>query len=195
MGYELFAHMLNTDRDMREMARMAAYDEGLPVAPDPGILSPREFTDELFSDRFPNEFLGDTNLRLAVDVSQMVGIRFGETVKAYAAKYGDASRLTAIPLGIAGWLRYLLAVDDLGERYELAPDPMSGELREQLRDIVVGKPETFTHQLRPILSNERLFFTDLYQAGLGEKIETMFREMIAGPGAVKATVHKYVEKG
>lgn len=195
LGYELFAHMLNTDRDMREMARMAAYDEGLPVAPDPGILSPREFTDELFSDRFPNEFLGDTNLRLAVDVSQMVGIRFGETVKAYAAKYGDASRLTAIPLGIAGWLRYLLAVDDLGERYELAPDPMSGELREQLRDIVVGKPETFTHQLRPILSNERLFFTDLYQAGLGEKIETMFREMIAGPGAVKATVHKYVEKG
>lgn len=195
LGYELFAHMLNTDRDMREMARMAAYDEGLPVAPDPGILSPREFTDELFSDRFPNEFLGDTNLRLAVDVSQMVGIRFGETVKAYAAKYGDASRLTAIPLGIAGWLRYLLAVDDQGERYELAPDPMSGELREQLRDIVVGKPETFTHQLRPILSNERLFFTDLYQAGLGEKIETMFREMIAGPGAVKATVHKYVEKG
>ena len=88
-----------------------------------------------------------------------------------------------------------MAVDDLGERYELAPDPMSGELREQLRDIVVGKPETFTHQLRPILSNERLFFTDLYQAGLGEKIETMFREMIAGPGAVKATVHKYVEKG
>ena len=31
--------------------------------------------------RFPNEYLGDTNLRLAVDVSQMVGIRFGETVK------------------------------------------------------------------------------------------------------------------
>lgn len=26
---------------------------------------------------------GDTNLRLAVDVSQMVGIRFGETIKAY----------------------------------------------------------------------------------------------------------------
>ena len=47
----------------------------------------------------PNEYLGDTNLRLAVDVSQMVGIRFGETIKAYVAKFGDASRLTAIPLG------------------------------------------------------------------------------------------------
>lgn len=192
LGYELFAHMLNTDEDMMKMARMVAYDEGLPVAPDPGILSPEKFVDELFNDRFPNEYLGDTNLRLAVDVSQMVGIRFGETIKAYVAKYGDASRLTAIPLGIAGWLRYMLAVDDEGKSYELAPDPMNEEIQEQLKDIVVGQPETFTDQLRAILSNKRIFFVDVYQTGLGEKIETMFREMLAGPGAVKATVHKYV---
>ena len=192
LGYDLFAHMLNTNEDMMKMARMVAYDEGLPVVPNPGILSPQAFVDELFNDRFPNEYLGDTNLRLAVDVSQMVGIRFGETVKAYVEKYGDASRLTAIPLGIAGWLRYLLAVDDAGNHYELAPDPMKEELTEQLKDIVVGHPETFKDQLKPILSNERLFFTDLYKDGAGEKIETMFREMIAGPGAVKATIHKYV---
>lgn len=144
LGYELFAHMLNTDEDMMKMARMVAYDEGLPVVPNPGILSPREFVDELFNDRFPNEYLGDTNLRLAVDVSQMVGIRFGETIKAYVAKYGDASRLTAIPLGIAGWLRYMLAVDDEGKSYELAPDPMNEEIQEQLKDVAVGRPETFT---------------------------------------------------
>ena len=193
LGYDLFAHMLNTNEDMMKMARMVAYDEGLPVVPNPGILSPQAFVDELFNERFPNEYLGDTNLRLAVDVSQMVGIRFGETVKAYVEKYGDASRLTAIPLGIAGWLRYMLAVDDAGNRYELAPDPMKEELTEQLKDIVVGHPETFKDQLKPILSNERLFFTDLYKDGVGEKIETMFREMIAGPGAVKATIHKYVK--
>ena len=195
LGYDLFAHMLNTDPDMMKMARMVAYHEGLPVVPDPGILSPREFVDELFNDRFPNEYLGDTNLRLAVDVSQMVGIRFGETIKAYTAKYGDASRLTAIPLGIAGWLRYMLAVDDQGKKYELAPDPMNEELQEQLKEILVGRPETLTTQLKPILSNERIFFTDLYRAGLGEKIEIMFREMIAGPGAVKVTVYKYMEGG
>ena len=192
LGYELFAHMLNTDADMMKMARMVAYDEGLPVVQDPGILSPQAFVDELFNDRFPNEYLGDTNLRLAVDVSQMVGIRFGETIKAYVEKYGDASRLTALPLGIAGWLRYMLAVDDAGKKYELAPDPMNEESQEQLKDIVVGQPETFTDQLRPILSNERLFFIDLYKAGVGEKVENMFREMIAGPGAIKATIHKYV---
>lgn len=192
LGYDLFAHMLNTDADMMKMARMVAYDEGLPVVPNPGILSPQEFVDELFNDRFTNEYLGDTNLRLAVDVSQMVGIRFGETIKAYVAKYGDASRLTAIPLGIAGWLRYMLAVDDEGKRYELAPDPMNEEIQEQLKEIIVGQPETFTDQLKAILSNERIFFVDIYQTGLGGKIETMFREMIAGPGAIKATIHKYV---
>lgn len=192
LGYDLFAHMLNTNEDMMAMARKVAYDEGLKVVQDPGIISPQAFVDELFDDRFLNEYLGDTNLRLAVDVSQMVGIRFGETIKAYVAKYGDASSLTAIPLGIAGWLRYMLAVDDAGEKYELAPDPMNEELQEQLKDIVVGKPETFKEQLRPILSNERIFFIDLYQAGVGEKIEKMFAEMIAKPGAVKETVHKYM---
>ncbi len=192
LGYDLFARMLNTDADMMQMARMVAYDEGLPVVPDPGIISPQKFVDELFYDRFPNEYLGDTNLRLAVDVSQMVGIRFGETIKAYVAKYGDASRLKAIPLGIAGWLRYMLAVDDEGREYELAPDPMKEEIQEQLKGIVVGQPETFTDQLRAILSNERIFYVNIYETGLGEKIETMFREMLAGPGAVRATVHKYI---
>lgn len=193
-GYELFAHMLNTNEDMMKMARMIAYDEGLPVVPNPGILSPQAFVDELFHDRFPNEYLGDTNMRLSVDVSQMVGIRFGETIKAYVKKFGDASQLTAIPLGIAGWLRYMLGVDDKGNTYELAPDPMNEEIQERFKDIVVGKPETFTNQLKSILSNERLFFTDLYKDGVGEKIETMFREMLAGPGAVKATIHKYVNQ-
>ena len=192
LGYDLFAHMLNTNEDMMKMARMVAYDEGLPVVKNPGILSPQAFVDELFDDRFPNEYLGDTNLRLAVDVSQMVGIRFGETIKAYVRKFGNASALTAIPLGIAGWLRYMLGVDDAGQKYELAPDPMNEEIGEQLSDIVIGKSETLRDQLKPILSNERLFFTDLYKAGVGEKIETMFREMIAGPGAVRATIHKYV---
>jgi mannitol dehydrogenase rossman domain family protein len=195
LGYELFAHMLNTNADMMKMARMVAYDEGLPVVEDPGILSPKAFVDELFCDRFPNEYLGDTNMRLAVDVSQMVGIRFGETIKAYVERFGDTSRMTAIPLGIAGWLRYLLGVDDEGRAYEPAPDPILDEIREQLKDVIVGKSETFADQLQPILSNERLFFIDLYKAGVGIKIETMFREMLAGHSAVRKTIHKYVAQG
>ena len=85
----------------------------------------------------------------------------------------------------------MLAVDDAGNKYELAPDPMNEELQEQLKDIVIGKPETFKNQLKPILSNERLFFIRSLQSMVWErKIENMFREMIAGPGAVRATIHK-----
>ena len=88
----------------------------------------------------------------------------------------------------------MLSVDDEGNTYKIAPHTRNGEVQEQFKDIVVGKPETFTSQLKSILSNQRLFFTDLYKDGVGEKIETMFREMLAGPGAVKATIHKYVNQ-
>ena len=71
------------------------------------------------------------------------------------------------------------------------------KVKDKYNDTLIAelhkeKPETFKDQLKPILSNERLFFTDLYKDGVGEKIEGMFREMLAGPGAVRATIHKYV---
>lgn len=190
LGIDLFADVMK-DPDLYPMARAVAYDEGLPVSPDPGIISPQEFTDELFRDRFPNRSLGDTNLRLSTDVSQGVGVRFGETVKAYVNLYGSAERLTAIPLGIAGWLRYMMGIDDEGNTYSLAPDPMNDEIQEILADIKLGDPASLDRQLYPLLSNEKLFHTDLYEAGIGKKIESMFREMIAGTLAVRRTVHKY----
>lgn len=136
--------------------------------------------------------LGDTNLRLATDASQGLAVRFGETIKSYVRRYGTAESLTAIPLGIAGFFRYLLGVDDLGQPYELAPDPLAEEIHSALADVVLGSPESISGQLRPYLSSEVLFGIDLYRAGLGEKIEGMFREMIAFPGAALATVKKYI---
>ena len=88
----------------------------------------------------------------------------------------------------------LKVADNSGARELMVIRVLGGSRRKtgNIGDIVVGKPETLKDQLKPILSNERLFFTDLYKDGVGEKIEEMFREMIAGPGAVKATIHKYV---
>ena len=189
-GIDLFADLM-TDAVFGKMARTVAYGEGMPVIQDPVILSPKAFTDELFSDRFPNRYLGDVNLRLCTDVTQGFSVRFGETIKSYAARYGSAERLWAIPLGIAGCMRYMMGVDDFGKAFELAPDPLVGELHERLSGIELGRPETFKGQLRPVLSNENLFGVDLYRAGLGEKIEGMFREMIAGYGAARSTVERY----
>ena len=191
LGYTLFADGMK-DKELDKLARRLGYIEGLPMVDDPGILSPKAFLDELMAERFPNPYLGDTSARIAVDISQMVAIRFGETVKAYLAKGEDTSSLIAIPLAIAGWLRYLLGVDDEGKEMELSPDPMIPYMKEALSGIVFGQPESLTDQLKPVLSNTHLFGVDYYAAGLGEKIEGLVREEIAGPGAVRKTLEKYL---
>ena len=190
LGYPLFADGMH-DPELSVLARKLGYDEGLPVVPDPGILSPKAFLEEVLEVRFPNSCLGDTSARIAVDISQMMAIRFGETIHAYVEKDGSASRLVAIPLAIAGWIRYLLAVDDRGNIFELSPDPMIPYLKQQLEGIVLGDPASLRGQLRPLLSNTLIFGVDLYKAGIGERIEEMVREEIAGTGAVRKTLQKY----
>jgi fructuronate reductase len=38
------------------------------------------------------------------------------------------------------------------------------------------------------LRNQSIFGNDLYELGLGEKIEGDFKRLISGPGAVRATI-------
>lgn len=192
LGQERFADMLRDIPVTLKMARQVIYTEGMPVVPDPGILSPKAFADEVFQ-RFTNLYLGDTNLRLATDASQGLAVRFGETIKAYAAKDGTAAGLTAIPLGIAGFFRYLRGIDDKGNPYELAPDPLASEIHAALESVLPGKPETYTGQLRPYLSHESIFGVNLYDVGLGTKIERMFTEMMMEPGSARATLEKYIQ--
>ena len=192
LGYALFADAMS-DPELAALARRIGYGEGLPVVEDPGILSPKAFLDEVLNERFPNPYLGDTSARIAVDISQMVGIRFGETVKAHVEK-GDADTLWGIPLAIAGWFRYLLAVDDAGRPFALSPDPMLPELRELLSGVKWNDPATLGDHLRPLLANERIFGVDLCQAGLAGRIGEMTREMLKGPGAVRMTLKEYRKK-
>lgn len=156
------------------------------------ILSPKAFVDEVLQVRIPNPFMPDTPQRIATDTSQKVGIRYGETIKAYVEKYGDAKKLVAIPLAIAGWCRYLLGVDDQGNAFERSADPMLPLLTEQLAGVEVGKPESYQGQLKNILSNANIFGVDLYQAGIGSRVEEMFVEELAGPGAVRTVLKKYL---
>lgn len=191
LGYELFADGMK-DPLIAELARQIGYVEGLPVVEDPGILSPKTFLDEVIHERVSNPYLGDTSQRIAVDISQMVGIRFGETIKSYVKRDGTARKLTAIPLAIAGWIRYLLEMDDKGQHFDLAPDPMIPELQKTLAGLKFGDPSSVANRLRPLLSNENIFGSNLYDDGLGEKIEEMVSEEIEGPGAVRRTLTKYL---
>lgn len=191
LGYTSVAEEMK-DGDLVKLVNGIGPSEGMKVVCDPGILSPDDFVREVIEERLTNVFIPDTPQRIACDTSQKVGIRYGETIKSYVKKYGTAESLRYIPLAIAGWLRYLLAVDDNGNEFELSPDPMLEELRGNLEGIRFGEPESVGNRLRPILSNESVFGCNLYDAGIGERVEELFAGEIAGKGAVRATLKENV---
>ncbi|WP_042354534.1 mannitol dehydrogenase family protein [Bacillus rubiinfantis] len=182
------------DEDLVSLIKEIGYYEGLPVVENPEIIDPKQFIDEVINRRLPNPNIPDTPQRIASDTSQKVAIRFGETIKKYVAKDKDASQLTFIPVAIAAWLRYLMAVDDNGESFQPSPDPLLEDLQQQLTDIELGVQDSQkVHEaVMPILANETIFGSNLYEAGIGEKIEKIFTEMLTGTGAVRKTLHHYV---
>lgn len=182
------------DPDLCALVNRLGYKEGLPVVDDPKILNPKDFLTEVIEKRLTNKCLPDSPQRIATDTSQKVVIRFGETLKNYQKKNLDTSNLVALPLAIAGWLRYLLAIDDNGQPFELSSDPLAPMLQKALDGIVFGDCSSVGNKLQPILSNKSLFAVDLYEVGIGALIETMFKEMICGKGAVRQTLQKYLSK-
>lgn len=192
LGYNLIADEMR-DNDLKRLVEVIGLKEGMPVVTDPVIIKPEDFVNEVLNVRLPNPYMPDTPQRIATDTSQKVGIRYGETIKSYVEKYGTAEQLVCIPLAIAGWCRYLLGIDDNGNKFELSSDPMLDELTEQLVSVEAGQPDSYAGQLADILSNEHIFGIDLYKAGIGKKIEKMFVELIAGKGAVRDTLRKYLD--
>ena len=179
------------DPDLRALVEKIGYQEGMPVVINPIILNPLAFIREVIEKRLPNPYIPDTPQRIATDTSQKLSVRFGETIKSYRDRPDlDIQSLTFIPLAIAAWCRYLMGVDDEGNPMELSPDPMLEELTAQMAGAKLGEPASADGVLRPILCNPVLFGVDLYDVGLGEKIEGLFCELIAGPGAVRQTLHR-----
>jgi fructuronate reductase len=169
------------------------YKEGLPVVTDPGILSPKQFIDEVIKVRFPNPFMPDTPQRIATDSSQKILVRYGETIKAYLADSKlNVKDLKLIPLVLAAWVRYLMGIDDSGKPFTVSPDPLYADLAPALAGIKLGDKGPFSQALKPIFQDKKIFGVDLYEAGLGEKAEGLFAELVAGPGAVARTLEKYV---
>lgn len=191
LGYESIVAEMK-DPLLKALVERIGYDEGIPVVVDPKILSPMDFIHEVIDQRLPNPFIPDTPQRIATDTSQKVPIRFGETIKSYVGRPDlDVTSLTYVPLAIAGWLRYLLAVDDEGKPMECSADPMLDTLQKQLSTVNLGDPDSASDEvLAPILSNTALFAENLCRVGLASKIGGMLREMLAGPGSVRNTLKK-----
>lgn len=193
LGYEKISDEMK-DPDLKKMVEIIGYTEGLPVVVNPGILNPEEFLRTVLEVRLPNPFMPDTPQRIATDTSQKLAIRFGETIKAYMKKDAHAApKLKLIPLVFAGWLRYLMAVDDNGKAFTLSPDPMLEELCPYVKDVAWKDAEA-EKKILPILANEKIFGVNLAKAGLLHPVCSCFKELIEGEGAVRKTLQKYVEE-
>ena len=188
LGFEKISQEMG-DADLKKMVETIGYVEGLPVVVDPGVMNPKEFIDAVVTTRLPNPFMPDTPQRIATDTSQKLGIRFGETVKAYAASETlDVASLKLIPMVFAGWIRYIMGLDDNGEKMELSADPLLDTVCPIVAGIKLGETEGVEEVIRPILENAAIFGVNLYEAGLAEKVCAYFKAMIAGPGAVRAAL-------
>lgn len=181
------------DEDLLMLIEQIGYMEGLPVVQNPGIINPETYIDEVIYKRFANPNIPDTPQRIATDTSQKIGIRFGETLQAYVASENyDVTHLHFIPLTIAAWCRYLMAIDDRGNPFQPSPDPLYDELHQHVASFKLGQTdEEMIHQgLEPILSNTLIFGIDLYAVNLGEKIEHYFARMIVEPHAVRMVLQE-----
>lgn len=193
LGYKK-VHDEMQDKQLVNLITKMSLEEAMPMVSDPGVINPIDFLYEVLSERYPNPFLPDTPQRTATDISQKISTRFGHTLHCYynsSVPMHMVSNLVYIPLVLAGWLRYLLAIDDNGKSFERSPDPMFEYLDNILKDVELGGKPVTEKQLYPLLSNKSIFGANLYELGLAEKVTQMFIELTRGTGCVRQTLIKY----
>ena len=180
------------DVDLQRFNRKMSYGEAVPMVTDPGIVDPWEFLHEALTERLPNPYVPDQPQRIATDTSHKLGVRYGETILAYydsKLPKHRVSRLRYIPFVLAGWLRYLIGVDDAGKPMELAPDPRLPALKEILGDIELGMSVPM-RRIEPIICDKFIFGVNLAEVGLDDTVLFYFNEMLKGPGAVRTMLKR-----
>ena len=76
--------------------------------------------------------------------------------------------------------------------FEVSADPLKDDLQAKLATIKFGAPDSCTDQLDSILSNASICGSDLTKTVLADKVKAYFKAEIAGPGAVRKTLHDAV---
>ena len=186
LGYDLISSEMK-DEDLVSLIKRIGYTEGLPVVVDPGIIEPRKFIDEVVNLRLPNPFMPDTPQRIATDTSQKLSIRFGETIKAYIKEGRDLGDLKAIPMVYAGWMRYVLGLDDELNEFTPSPDPLLEYARNELKNVGIGK-NVEAEEIKSLLENESIFGVDLIKTGLADIVVKDLNSLLKGKGAVRETL-------
>lgn len=182
------------DEDLNTLVHRLAFEEAMPVVHDPGIMDPREFATTVLEKRLPNPFMPDTPQRIATDTSQKLPIRFGETLRAYAASDTlDARSLKLIPFVLAAWIRYLDGIGDDGERFEKSSDPMSAELAARFENVPFGRVYT-EEEMKDFLCRADIFGVDLVAIHVAPKVTEYLNIMMQGPGKVRELLAQVVKE-
>ena len=85
-----------------------------------------------------------------------------------------------------------MGVNDKGEKFELSPDPLLDTVCPYVAGLKLGQEADVEVAVKPLLENESIWGVNLYEVGMVEKVVGYLKEMIAGPGAVRATLKNYV---
>lgn len=192
LGYDKIYEEMK-DEDLTSLISGIGYDEGLPVVVNPGVLDPEEFINTVIDVRFPNPFMPDTPQRIATDTSQKLAVRFGETIKSYLREGKDLNDLDLIPLVQAGWIRYLMALNDNGEAFTLSPDPLLEEVLPIANQLSLEEEQDVASIIEPLLKNEKIFGLDLTETVLGDKVVAYVTALTNGKGSIRKTLHEAVE--
>ena len=119
--------------------------------------------------------------------------KISDEMKEYAASDElDVKDLKLIPLVFAGWLRYLMGVDDSGKAFDLSPDPLLTTVCPYVADLKLEEGQDVESAVSEVLKMKQIFGVDLYEAGLAELVCGYLKEMTKAPGAVRETLKKYV---
>lgn len=183
------------DEDIKRVIECLGYEEMIPLVVDPVIINPQDFLNECINVRFCNTFLPDTTARITMDASMKISARFEGIIDEYTEKYPQRIKdLRIIPLLIAGWIRYLMAIDDNGNSFDLSPDPLLKELLPYVKDIRIGQSFNCANYIEPILNNKKIFKFNMYETNLGKAVEEWFIKLTASHGAVRKTIQSIQKK-
>ena len=163
-------------------------EEGMAVVKDPHVINPHNFVNEVIKLRLPNPFIYDQPYRIATDSTNKINIRCGLTIKKYAKANLDKNGLVAIPLVIAGFIRYLQGKSDLGSPYKLASDLKIDYLNQIAKDL---NNENSDKALNEILTNKEIIGCDLKKEGMYETIKKMFLQM-QNKNGVRSTLTQFL---
>ena len=157
----------------------------------PNKMDPREFAKDTWV-RLNNPNIPDDPMRIAFSNSAKMLPRFMDTYFAGREQGMSEDDLDVVLLPVAGFLRYALGVDDAGESYDLADDPIRDKLVELGQKAKLGEPGSVS-ALRELIARADIMGKDLYQYGSsGKRLEAFAAKMLGGTGAVRQALQEFL---